>query len=153
DLILWDPGTGKERQRLKGLAERAAGLAFSPDGKTLLAAGEGEEVVRWDVKTTKPLPKLADKYVDVSCLAVSSDGRRLAAGFNGRLCAVVWDAATGKRLGECGDEGNTTAAAFAPGGLLLATGASGGGVRLWEVVTGHQRRVLTGHVGTVQALA
>ncbi len=52
-IVLFDVGTGKERQRLPSHPSRYS-LAFSPDGKTLVAADWGGCIDLWDVVTGKP---------------------------------------------------------------------------------------------------
>ena len=42
---------------------------------------------------------------------------------------------------------------FSPDGKTLAGGSRDGTVRLWEVKTGEQKQVFTGHVGSVKGVA
>ncbi len=104
----------------------------------------------WDVaarkrRTDEPLT-VSEGYVE--SMAVSPDGKVIAAGFgvrgvagDGRRGVVLWDAATLTRLGEeplAMNEGNVVALAFSPDGKKLAAGhkvPGAGGVVLWDVAT------------------
>jgi len=84
--------------------------AFSPDGKTLLAYGSGipgHQVLRWDVRSGKPLPPLEGHTANVNTLAVSADGQHIATGANDRNLRI-WNAADGSLaavLGLFGEQG------------------------------------------------
>lgn len=84
--------------------------AFSPDGKTLLAYGSGmpgHQVLRWDVRSGKPLPPLEGHTATVNTLSVSADGLHIATGANDRNLRI-WNAVDGSLaavLGLYGDQG------------------------------------------------
>jgi WD40 repeat protein len=58
---------------------------------------------------------------------------------------LLWKLAHRERLELRGHTRSVLAAAFAPGGQLLATGGWDGGVRLWDPATGALHGELTGH--------
>jgi WD40 repeat protein len=82
----------------------------------------------------------------VTALAFSPDGRRLATGsLNGSL--GVWEARTGHQLDSLtGNLGQVLDLAVSPDGASLATSSSDGTVRLWDLGTGRQKLTLASGV-------
>jgi WD40 repeat protein len=62
-------------------------VAFSPDGRRVLAGGLNYTVGLWEVDTGKELKRFesagADRYAPVNCLAFSPDGRRALSAHGG----------------------------------------------------------------------
>jgi WD40 repeat protein/beta-lactamase regulating signal transducer with metallopeptidase domain len=162
---LWAADTGKEIQRLKpparkrgngvvfiigGGGDEAPGMAFTPDGKTLVAVARDnreEGAVNllkfWDVASGKEVRRVkAPPGANVSALAVAPGGKVLAYGGGDavHLCAM----GTGKELRQLktGD-GGARALVFAPDGRTLAVRGRGDRVRLWEVASGKELRHLS----------
>jgi WD40 repeat protein len=79
----------REEQRgtvLKGHRFPVQGLAFGPDGTTLISAASylnipvsGGQVVAWDVETGTRLSTRTEPLSSLSCLAFAPDGQHLAA--------------------------------------------------------------------------
>src|SRR5262249_21442093 len=71
------------------------GVAFTPDGRTLLTAGQEGLIRVWDVATRREVRHWRGHEGGVLALALSGDGRTLATG--GRDSVVrLWDVASGK---------------------------------------------------------
>ena len=87
----------------------------------------------------------------VSSLALSQDGRWLAAGAADPV-GRVWDAYSGKEVAHLVHESNVTALAFSPDGQSLVSGEMNGTVRVWETQSGRERVHLDG-VGAIWAVA
>ena len=115
ELTVWDIETGKLSARLKTRARRAMAMLFLPDGNLVAGGGrpgeEGdvtvynlkaapaktEDGVAWldGVGDPKVLVKrLLETDDEVQCLALSSDGKKLAAGGCDRMIHL-WDLAPG----------------------------------------------------------
>ncbi len=122
----------------------AAGVAFSPDGKTL-AVMSGYHRVRWqafdspdaglirfyDAATGKELFQLAGQE---PLLAFSPDGKTLATGGHGDHAVHLWDAGTGKGRGRLnGHQGRITSLAFTADGRRLISGSEDGTALVWDV--------------------
>src|SRR5206468_824302 len=81
---LWDAPTGALCGRLGGVARQTLGLAWSPDGAWIAAAG-GEPGVAGELRLIDPAgrapPQLPARTTDVLlCVRFSPDGRWVAAG-------------------------------------------------------------------------
>jgi tRNA A-37 threonylcarbamoyl transferase component Bud32 len=92
----------------------------------------------------------------VTTVAYSPDGRRLlTVSWDGT--AIVWDAATGKKVlilrTQRGTDESMTAGAFSPDGRRLATGTVFGVVKVWDAATGKELLSPRGHRQWVSLVA
>jgi RNA polymerase sigma factor (sigma-70 family) len=128
-------------------------MLFSPDGKTLTSAGADNTVRSWDVKKGKYLTGKqleGTKELGLSAIALAPDRKALLVWKYSRKSMVVYNEATGKKLGSvpAGDD-QVYRAALGPGGKAIAASTSPGKaqtIRLWDVKTGTER-VLLEHKG------
>jgi WD40 repeat protein len=135
-----------------------ADLAFTPDGRRLVAASGHEGVVRvWSTDTGAKLLEL-DHHARTKArvravigIDISSDGSRIAtAGADGS--ARIFDAETGRQLivvpGRHCDrrrQCRVNRAVFSPDGTRIATTGQDATVRIFDTSSGRQLRVLRGH--------
>ncbi len=154
DAKVWDVATGRELERFRGKL-RAQIVAFSPDGKTLLAVNHDGAVTGWDVETgtirTRTASPLRDAYFSTPVAAFSADRKLLALTDHGDKL-VLLDVATGKPLLRLEKSGALLSVAVSPDGRTLATGGQDNVVRLWDVVTGKERHQLKGHTNWVDSV-
>jgi WD40 repeat protein len=88
-MALWDVQTGELRCEMELKSEPVGPMAFSPDGKTIIA-GIGNEVHLLDASTLDDRLSLEAGKARITSVAVSSDGKRAAAGDSeGRV--RLWD--------------------------------------------------------------
>ena len=174
---LWDARTGKELRAELHKFDISLPV-FSPDGKRLaFATWPGAEPGRprppdsvikvWEVASGKELLSLKWPKQTVESLAISPDGKRLAAGSGtGAGTRVrVWDAETGKELYMFGGlSGEAFCLGFSPDGKRLAVGTRNfadqakngrivGEVRFWDLTTGQPAATWGPHGQYVRALA
>ncbi len=175
-IKLWDVATDQELISQSPVIlvspnlSQVSSVAFSPDGKRL-ATASGDRTVKlsvgdrtvelpversfklWDAATGQELLTLRGHSSDVSSVAFSPDGRRLATGIYGRA-VQLWDAATGQELLTLkGHSDSVQSVAFSPDGRRLATGSRDRSVKLWDAATGQEILTLKGHLGYVNSAA
>ncbi|HBO44007.1 MAG TPA: hypothetical protein DD670_08755 [Planctomycetaceae bacterium] len=121
---LWDVATGKE---LGKLDEDYGEMVFSPDGRLLImGSGNVWETATW--KRVATLPR--EPYIRT--LAISRDGRSLAAIVSGDVIQV-WDVATWTKRKTFKDHRDPpTTLTFTPGGQLLS-GSADTTVLAWDL--------------------
>jgi WD40 repeat protein len=135
-IKLWDLGTGKEKGRIRGEFHTIRALAYTPDGKTLVAA-DFTTVFFLDVATGRILHKVSGLPVRGAYqLRFSPDGKTLAT--TGNDTAIrLFDVATGtERFPDAGHHSWISGIAFSPNNQTLATASGDGSLRLWDSATG-----------------
>jgi RNA polymerase sigma factor (sigma-70 family) len=168
-IRLYQAATGKERLTLPAQASGVRCLAFTADGKGLVAVGgdAAAEALRvWDLSSgrlSREVPIKSPRDIRIRPLALSPDGRTLAvecaaqervtnAGkgttvfIQYRLC--LWDVADGReRLRTDGERDVLWAAAFSADGKSVATAGMGKHIRVWDATTGQLRAALPSYPG------
>jgi RNA polymerase sigma factor (sigma-70 family) len=147
---LWDLATGSERYR-RPQSKVAMAVAFSADGKTLLSGIVSDDKVHlWKAATGRALDEYFPGHNSVRRLAFSPKGDVLAAGGYGDTIQL-WDFAKRTKRSSLRLPGNPWGVfclAFSPDGSKLATAGmspSGHQAYLWDVATGRQIQVFSGH--------
>jgi WD40 repeat protein len=153
-LLLWtNLDETREPEVLLGPAGSVLALEFSPDARSLVAAG-ARGIVVWDVPLRKPRLHLgSDAKGSVLAVAVSPDGKMLATGGEDRAI-TIWDLDTpSNRKGATGHNGAVTALRFDATGKILVSAAEDG-IAVWDVPTGQRRSLpFHGHQGPVISVA
>jgi WD40 repeat protein len=128
-VVLWDVPTGREVRRFE-MKEPPSAIALSRDGKTVAADGN-KCVLLWDAATGNQIRtiSLPDGWEGLRSLALSPDGKVLAAAGEGLTPFAVWDVAKGELIEHNENAGG--AVAFDGSGKKLITG---GPVFLWHTV-------------------
>lgn len=129
---------------------------FTHDGKTAIV-GDGEGfIVYWDVATGKeirrlPIPRMQGVEGVVHALAITRDGKTLAAGAWGSV--ALWEVATGKLLSQATVKQDAVMQLrFTPDGKTLALRYQGDEMHLWDIDGDKKLRELKGHTGNVASM-
>jgi len=131
--------------------EGVARIAFSPDGKTLVAGG-GNRMRLWNAETGDELWGLG--VGDYFSIAFSPDGKMMAVSSNDR--ARLWDVQTRGHVrtlrGSVRNNGGRHLLVFSPKGKTLMTTGLNDTLKLWNVATGECVRTFKGH-GRIYSVA
>jgi hypothetical protein len=140
---LWDLETGEELKRFGPYEGNGYGVAFTPNGKSLLFSVYTDPSLRvsanpslhlLDLDTGKEL-----RHFDAGLLhdcALSADGTKSLTGNSAGL-VQLWDNATGKEWKRLeGHKGEVYYAVFSPGEKWVASGGEAGVIKFWDLRTG-----------------
>ena len=153
EIRLWDIETGEEKHTIRGHTKRSFGVAFSPDGKTLVSGRRAEPVRVWDVETGAEKPVHTAHTRDLFSV-LSPNGKTLAGTNGDKIYLWEWDGETRKEKHIfIGHTGPVSSVAFSPDGKTLASGGRDNTIRFWDVETKAEKHTLTGHTGEVNSVA
>ena len=98
-------------------------------------AGNGSDIILWDVASHQPLGQLLqDDSEVVTSLAFSPDGKTLAT-ISTDSIVILWDVASHHPIGQSlkGHSDEVSSVAFSPDGNTLASGNADNTVILWDL--------------------
>jgi WD40 repeat protein len=150
-VTLWRSADQSVVGELHGPVDEVDALAFSHDGRLLVATGNAPETVVWDV----PSRRIVRRFGPVgqggaSGAAISPDDRVIAtAGVDGVLRA--YDIGTGRKIGAHKTKGSLQDVDFSPDGTLIATAGLAGDITIWNVKRRALQRTIR-HTDAVIAL-
>ncbi len=167
---IWDVITGEEQSKFLGATVPLRAVAFSPDGKKLVAGGGDQQrpnpngiipkdapstgtVFVWNVVTHRLIQKLEPEGSILNSLIALSPDCTLVAGFSFNGQIRIWELATSTMKTELSPQQQLFGLAFSPDGRSLAAATGSGSVQLWDSNTGEEMATLSGHVGLCRCMA
>jgi WD40 repeat protein len=142
-IRVWDVAAARQRTVLQGHTSPVRSVGFTPDGRQIVSGGQDGTVRVFDVAGS-PARTLGNPAQPVTALAVSPNGKLVAAGSVGRV--DLWELATGKPAGVLEQTvGGYSTRAAAGGGTesvfqkepVSAVGFSPAGDRILVGFSGH----------------
>jgi len=113
-----------------------------------IPSSERQYLRRWEISSespSKPTPIPSEHQGDVSSMAFSDDGSRLATG-GIDFSIHIWDASNGKHLQTLsGHSSKVVSLAFSSDGWRIASASEDGDVRVWDMDTCNSVAVLGPH--------
>jgi WD40 repeat protein len=154
---LWDATSGKLLRTIAGRDSSITAIcavAFSPDGRRLAGASLEDSSARiWDVTTGRQVCELHGHSANVTRLAFSPDGKRLATASEDHT-VKVWKTDDGRELLTlAGHAAGVTSVAFSPDGGRLASTGHDRAVHVWDSASGLLCFMLSGHAAPVMDVA
>ena len=157
EIILWDVESVSELRRMKSKSTEITALAFSPDGKTLVAgeklADLKSRITVWGVEDGEEWAAFERHIGDINPVVFSTDGRIVAAaGEDGIFSLWQLGQASGPQLLK-GHTDRIFSLAFTKDDQILVSGCWDGTIRLWDGQTGKPLGELARHDGPVRSIA
>jgi WD40 repeat protein len=152
-VYLVDTRNRKVVRTLEHAQDLVTSLAFSSDGRLLVAASLDGVVRLWQMADGKLARELPKQKRAILAVAFSPDGALLATTGADKVVRL-WRVADGKLAQTLkGHESIVGTVAFSADGALLASGALDGAINLWQVSDGKLLKTLKGHTDNVLGVA
>jgi len=158
---VWDAATGRQIQCFQGKrGYDVSSVAFSPDGKTLAAVCDRQNINLWDVSTWQARGALEGHKEPITALVFAPDDKML---FSGSFDTTVrfWDLAERRErrcLGSAkenvsGQGPLIQSLAVAPDSKSLAAGRQDGSISVWDTATGKELLRWPADRGAIRSLS
>lgn len=183
-VVLWDIDAGTELARLPGATDlpgfpqyekwiAVGALAFSPDGKSLVAGFGSPNLYTpdatptplkvWDVATRRVIRRLNGHVGYCISARFSRDGTLMVSGSRDGT-AIIWSTETWQpkqtllnpdkdSLNRVGAPGMVESVDFSPDGKIMAMASREANLHLWDVASGQLLETLKGHSSSVDSVA
>jgi WD40 repeat protein len=136
-ITVWDVETTKVRCTIS-VNRMIRDILFTNDSRFLVVAstvyaGHSYRIGLWSIDENREVMSFPSQANDISALALSSDGRTLAAGGVERTIGL-WDLPTVRPIGALrGHLDQVTGLAFSPDGSRLVSASTDGVVKVWDL--------------------
>ena len=150
-IRVWNIITGKEEKRIWDPARELQSVAFSPDGRLLIASCDND-IKMWNTQSYHLMGVLSG-HSEYICHAIfSKDGKYIVSGSFDKSIKV-WNTTNGiieKTLAGHTGAVNHVAVFIKGDNMLIASGSSDETVKIWNGKTGELLNTLEGHKNVVE---
>ncbi|MBX9932708.1 MAG: c-type cytochrome [Methylobacterium sp.] len=137
--------------QLQGHGGPVRALAAAPEGGLAISGSFDQSAILWAIEPGAAMRVLRVHEGAVNAVAAAGEGRFLTAGEDGRI--ALWQAGSPEPVRVFAEHtGPVAGLALSPDASLLASASWDGTVRV-RPLAGGEARVLSGHAGTVNAVA
>lgn len=157
---LWDADRGVELRRFAGPAHPVLTVAFSPDGRRVLAlSGQlnppSDGVAHlWNAASGREVHRIDVANAEIAWDAkFSPDGSPILLACEDGTMRLVDPAEKAEVRRYAGHGGPVRSVAFSPDGSRILSGSADQTVRLWDRADGRQLERMSGHQGAVTSVA
>jgi WD40 repeat protein len=158
NAYVFDAKTGELLRKLTGHTAPVWGAVWTADGKQALTGAWDGSIRVWDGDSGKELRRFKGVRDNVRCLALSPDGKLLAAGHfsavNQAGTIRLWNLEKGTEARALpGHTMEVTSLAFSADGKMLVSSSFDRTLRLWSVADGKEVKRLEGHRQRIEGAA
>lgn len=137
--------SGTLRSTYRGKYRQVRALAWSPDSKLIVSAGESNVIDVWTAKDGIRVQGYARHTDQIRGVSWSPDGEYIASAGEDRT-VHVWDARTGQTIRiYTGHDRQVTGVAWSPDSRCIASCSLDKSVQVWDVATGYCYVTYTRH--------
>jgi WD40 repeat protein len=138
-IQLWSSTNITRQHAFQGHRHSIHSLAFSPDGRSIVSSDCQGIALIWDVTTGIEKRNLRE---NIATVAYSPNGKSIAMRLSNTI--RIWDANTSVAAHPIskGHRATINSVAFSRDGLLIVSGSRDQTVRIWDVLTVTERRVM-----------
>ena len=149
---IWNTETGKQSVPTAGHEGTVAGVAYSPDGRTIASVSGDKSAKLWNAETGGEQLSLQGHSGGLYGVAFSTDGSKIVTGGWDKR-ARLWDTASGSLEHTCeGHEGDIWAVAFSPSTPFGASVGEDRIVRIFHTAQKAEVAALKAHTGTLYSV-
>ena len=128
-------------------------VAITPNGGTIVTAGEDRQIKVWNGQTGKLEQTLLGHQETIKTVAISADGNTIVSSGNDRRIKI-WNRRTGQLERNLeGHEEEVNSIALNLYGNIIVSGGGDRQIKVWDRATGKLVRTLEGHEEEVKSVA